>query len=258
MKLKHALTCAALLAAAVAGPLTAQEQTSTSAPAAAVSTPPASTNRQLTFGSLLKSGGWTMWPLGLCSFFGIGLVIYNALVIRPSRMLKPSVVDQIKSAVSDFDVERARSLCASNPAPVTNIIQAGLDRIRGGELHLSSIEKGMEEYSLQEIAGHLQPINYLSVIATISPMIGLLGTVSGMIKAFQAMALGGMGRPELLADNISEALITTATGLIIGIPVMVAYFYFRNRFTAIVAAINRNCGDVLECLNVASRATAEE
>ncbi|HMP72276.1 MAG TPA: MotA/TolQ/ExbB proton channel family protein [Kiritimatiellia bacterium] len=215
--------------------------------------PPPAASRQLTFGSMLQAGGWAMWPLGLCSLFGIGLAIYNGIVIRPARMLKPQIVDQIKNAVHDLDIERARNLCAGNPAPVTNIIQAGLERIKGDELHLESIEKGMEEYSLQEIAGHLQPINYLSVIATISPMIGLLGTVSGMIKAFQAMALGGMGRPELLADNISEALITTATGLIIGIPVMVLYFYFKNRFTAIIAAINRTCGDVLETLNVAGR-----
>lgn len=225
---------------------------------AATETSASAASQQLTIGRMLAAGGWAMWPLGLCSLFGIGLAIYNALVIRPSKMLKPNLVDQIKLAVADLDLERARMLCVSNPAPVTNIIQAGLDRIKGGELHLQSIEKGMEEYSLQEVAGHLQPINYLSVIATISPMIGLLGTVSGMIKAFQAMALGGMGRPELLADNISEALITTATGLIIGIPVMVAYFYFRNRFTAIVAAINRACGDVLESLNVASRSVEEE
>jgi len=253
MNKKHALllflACSSLAAATVFA--------QTNPPETAV-TAPAAASQQLTFGTMLKAGGWTMWPLGLCSLFGIGLAIYNAIVIRPTRMLKPELIEQIKSAVSELDIERARMLCVSNPAPVTNIIQAGLDRIKSGELHLTSIEKGMEEYSMQEVAIHLQPINYLSVIATISPMIGLLGTVSGMIKAFQAMALGGMGRPELLADNISEALITTATGLIIGIPVMVAYFYFRNRFTAIIAAINRTCGDVLESLNVASRAVTEE
>lgn len=250
----------AVLAAILSAlPLFAQEP-STPAPEPAVSAPApaAPAARELTFGNLLKAGGWTMWPLGLCSLLGIGLVIYNGMVIRPARMLKPQVIDQVKTALSDLDIERARNLCASNPAPITNILQAGLDRIKGGELHFTSIEKGMEEFSLQEVAGHMQPINYLSVIATISPMIGLLGTVSGMIKAFQAMALGGMGRPELLADNISEALITTAVGLIIGIPVMVAYFYFRNRFTAIVAAINRTCGDILEQLNVASRVESEE
>ncbi len=259
MKLKSILIAIALLVPLLTVQSPAQETTE-EAPVVQTETSsaPNVANQRLTFGSLLRAGGWTMWPLGLCSLFGIGLVIYNAMVIRPSRMLKPEVIDQIKSAVSDLDIEHARNLCATNPAPVTNIVQAGLDRIKSGELHLTSIEKGMEEFSMQEVAGHLQPINYLSVIATISPMIGLLGTVSGMIKAFQAMALGGMGRPELFADNISEALVTTATGLIVGIPIMVAYFYFRNRFTAIVAAINRTCGDVLEILTVSSRVEAEE
>lgn len=74
-----------------------------------------------------------------------------------------------------------------------------------------------------------QWIHYINVIATVSPMVGLLGTVSGMIGAFQTMSTGGMGRPELLAGNIGEALITTATGLCIGIPAMVAHSYFNNR-----------------------------
>jgi biopolymer transport protein ExbB len=259
MKIKHVLILVAVFASLSLLRATAQnETTETAAVTAAPATETPVASRELTFGKMLKAGGWTMWPLGLCSLFGIGLVIYNGIVIRPDRMLKPAVIDQVKSAVSDLDIERARNLCAANPAPVTNIIQAGLDRIKGGELHLVSIEKGMEEFSMQEVANHMQPINYLSVIATVSPMLGLLGTVSGMIKAFQAMALGGMGRPELLADNISEALITTAAGLIIGIPIMVAYFYYRNRFTAIIAAVNRTCGDVLESLNVASRGVAEE
>ncbi|HMO04642.1 MAG TPA: MotA/TolQ/ExbB proton channel family protein [Kiritimatiellia bacterium] len=259
MKTTRLLPLAAALLLAVASLAIAQPAApEPAAPVAAAAPATPAAGQQLTFGGMLKAGGWTMWPLGLCSLFGIGLAIYNALVIRPSKMLKPEIIDQIKTAVADLDIERARMLCVSNPAPVTNIVQAGLDRIKSGELHISSIEKGMEEYSLQEVATHLQPINYLSVIATISPMIGLLGTVSGMIKAFQAMALGGMGKPELLADNISEALITTATGLIIGIPVMVAYFYFRNRFTAIVAGMNRACGDILESLHAASRGVAEE
>jgi len=224
--------------------------------AATADAPPPIAAQKLTFGQTLKVGGWCMWPLGACSLVGIGLAIYNAIVIRPGRMLKPAVLLQVRDATSALDIEKARTLCAANPSPVTNIIAAGLDRIRGDELHLASIEKGMEEQSLQEIASHMQPINYLSVIASISPMIGLLGTVSGMIKAFQAMAFGAMGRPELLANNIGEALITTAAGLIIGIPVMVAYFFFKNRFTAIVASINRACGDVLESLTVASRTSA--
>ncbi len=246
-KLK-AFFAALALVVCIAAPAFAQDT-------AASDAPPVTAQKQ-TFGQILKTGGWTMWPLGVCSVAGIGLVIFNALVLRGGRMLKPTITAQIKDAAGSFDVERARTLCAANPSPITSIISAGLERIHGDELHLESVEKGMEEQSLQEIARYMQPINYLSVIATISPMIGLLGTVSGMIKAFQAMAYGAMGRPELLANNIGEALITTATGLIIGIPVMVFYFYFKNRFTSIVASINRSCGDILETLATAGRNAA--
>lgn len=226
----------------------------TAAPAAgapADAAAPVMAARQMTFGQTLKAGGWTMWPLGLCSLLGVGLVIYNAIVVRPGRMLRPAIVEQVRGALEQLDIEQARALCVANPAPVCNIIYAGLERIRGETIHSSSIEKGMEESSLQEIAAYLQPINYLSTIGMIAPMLGLLGTVSGMIKAFGAMAFGAMGRPELLADNISEALITTAAGLIIGIPIMVAYYFFKNRFSGIVAAINRSCGNLLETLTVA-------
>jgi len=203
----------------------------------------------LTFMSLLKSGGLVMWPLGLCSLISIGLIIYNGIVIQAPRLLRPDVVEQVRLALDELNFQQARSVCETNSCLITNILNAGFERVKSEDFRLTSIEKGIEDASAEEIAAHLQPINYLSVIATIAPMLGLLGTVAGMIKAFRAMALGGMGRPELLADNIGEALITTATGLIIGIPVMVAYFYFKNRYTGIVSSINRICGNLLEVID---------
>lgn len=93
-----------------------------------------------------------------------------------------------------------------------------------------------------------QWIHYLSVIANVAPMIGLLGTVSGMIGGFQTMATGGMGRPELFAGDIGEALITTATGLCIGIPAMIAHSYFSNRLNTLVVETNRRANQLGESL----------
>jgi biopolymer transport protein ExbB len=106
------------------------------------------------------------------------------------------------------------------------------------------VEKAMEEASVEEISAPFVVIGYLSIIATLAPMVGMLGTVSGMIKAFRNIALGGMGKPELLADNISEALITTAVGLIVGIPAMFAFFFFKSRYTKLTSRIARICGDL--------------
>ena len=88
----------------------------------------------------------------------------------------------------------------------------------------------------------------LSVIGATAPMIGLLGTVSGMIKAFQTIGTQGMGKPEVLAGNIGEALVTTATGLIIAIPAMLFYYSFRNSFIKTAASLGRNVGGLLDTL----------
>ena len=91
-----------------------------------------------------------------------------------------------------------------------------------------------------------QWVTYLNVVASVAPMIGLLGTVSGMISAFQTFGRGGMGRPELLAGDIGEALITTATGLVIGIPAMIAYFVLKNRLNTAMIATAQAGSEVLD------------
>lgn len=207
-----------------------------------------------TLWTLFKLGGWSMWPLALCSVAAIGLAIYNGINLRAAKFLRRDLFTQIRDSVRRLDIAQAKTLCESQPAPISNITHAGLDRIEDGrEVDLESVEKGMEEAAVEEVASHLVPINYLSVIAVIAPMIGLLGTVSGMIKAFSNMATLGMGRPERLADNISEALVTTASGLIVGIPVMVVYFFFKNRYTGHIATINRMSGELLEILKKSLR-----
>lgn len=243
-----AATLAMLLLAMT--PLTAQDAAK-DAPqeAAAPASPP---KKEMTFLQMLEIGGWTMWPLGLCSVAGVALIIWNGMIVRPSKMLDPTAVFEVNTQLAQMDIAGARSRCERSPGLATNVISAGLSRV-DDEIHLSSVEKGMEEAAVEEIGNALVPINYISAVAVVAPMLGLLGTVSGMINAFRAMAVGGMGRPELLADNISEALITTATGLIIGIPTMVAYLYFKNKFTTIVARLSRITGNSMETLSTAVR-----
>jgi biopolymer transport protein ExbB len=219
--------------------------------------PPAATNasaaepvrpqtQEITLGYLWNKGGWCMWPLALCSLVAVGLTIYNGMIVKSSRLLRPDVVDMVYTSIRQLDFKAAQQACIQTPCMIGNIISAGLNRIKGDRLNIESVEKGMEESAVEEFASYLQPINGLSIVATISPMIGLLGTVSGMIKGFHTMALGGMGRPELLADSISEALITTLVGLVIGIPAMVSYFYFKNKYSGIASSVSRVCGDLLE------------
>jgi biopolymer transport protein ExbB len=215
--------------------------------------PAVAPEKSLTLWQLFTIGGWTMWILLVCSIAMIGLIIYNAIALRRAKFLRPDLFQTLRESMINMDLETARQTCEANPTALTNIVNAGIDRITGGHIDLESIERGMEEAATEEVASNLFPINCLSIIAVISPMIGLLGTVSGMIKAFQAMSVGGMGRPELLADNISEALVTTASGLIVGIPAMIAYFFFKNRFTGLLSQMNRMCGELLQRLKQATQ-----
>ena len=106
------------------------------------------------------------------------------------------------------------------------------------------VNEALEERASKVLAGPLVFVQYLQVLASVSPMVGLLGTVSGMVKAFRNIAAQGLGKPELLANNISEALITTATGLLIAIPALMAYFYFKNKYLAASSGIYEQIGSM--------------
>jgi biopolymer transport protein ExbB len=128
-----------------------------------------------------------------------------------------------------------------------------MQRLTDGTLDTESMEKAMEEASVEETSAGLKPINYLSIVAQIAPMLGLLGTVSGMIKAFDKIGQGGMGKPELLAADIGEAMITTATGLIIGIPAMFFYFFLKSKYLSNVSKLARYLGNLTHTLISAGR-----
>ncbi|MCA9185748.1 MAG: MotA/TolQ/ExbB proton channel family protein [Kiritimatiellae bacterium] len=243
-----ALTLMALLA--VITPIRAQQPESPSPVKINVEQ---ASSESTTLLQLFRLGGWSMWFLLAGSIGAIGLGIYNGLNLRTQKFLHPEVYQEILKRLNAFDFEGTRDYCEQQPVAIARIVHAGLDRVSGAELDLESVEKGMEEAATEEVTSGLVPVNYISVIAVIAPMVGLLGTVSGMIKAFGNMASVGMGRPEVLANNISEALITTASGLIVGIPAMIIYFYFKNRYMGLISSLNRMSGDVLETMKQAAK-----
>lgn len=207
---------------------------------------------------IFHAGGWAMYPLAALSILGFALVLYNLMAIRPSRFLAPEVTPQVDEALRSLDVDQARRVCEENPAAITNIINSGLARADVSDFDAEPIKEAIEETATAELSDPFVPINYLSMVGTLSPMLGLLGTVTGMIKGFQAIAGEGMGNPQLLADAISECLITTAAGMIIAIPAMFFYYYFKNRYGKITSQISRIVGDMVFNLgkSVRERGTA--
>ena len=200
-----------------------------------------------------KAGGMTMYPLALCAIACISLVIVNSISIRSKKFAVPADVNELKKLLNDKNVDGAIEYCEKHPTPLTNILGAGLSRVNDKEIDWEAIEVAMEESSMQEMASPYVMVNYLALIASISPMLGLFGTVTGMVKAFNTIAAEGAGSAQKLADNISEALITTATGMMVGIPAMLGYFIFKNQYGKVVSGLSSVVGDILYVFKMSSK-----
>ncbi|MDR0993984.1 MAG: MotA/TolQ/ExbB proton channel family protein [Verrucomicrobiota bacterium] len=189
-----------------------------------------------TLWDIIKTGGWAMWPLGLCSIALVTMCILNMRMVSRKNLIPAGVILPIRAAAAQRDIGQVYALAKAAPNLFTRGLIPGLRKLNTEDPVASKpdMEGAIAEAVSREEAQVGFWINFLSLITGIAPMIGLLGTVSGMIGAFQKIGMGGMGKPELLAANIGEALITTATGLIIAIPAMVAYFIFRNNLSRIV------------------------
>ena len=205
---------------------------------------------QATTKSLLdywKVGGFAMYPIGLCSVAVVGLSIYCAILYKTSKMTQPQLVPILGKALEALDVGKAKSICASAPGVLTNVLSAGLSRVKpDAEINVEEVEKAMEEASVEEVNAGMKPLGYLSIVTQVAPMFGLLGTVTGMIGAFAKLGSGAAGtnQAQVLADNIGEAMITTAFGLIVAIPAMFAYFGFKAHYTANISRISALLGDL--------------
>lgn len=196
----------------------------------------------MTFWQLLISGGWIMLIIALLSVAAVALIVELFLKLRPSLIMPLDFLMTTKEALKSGDVKRAQDLCSLKKGFLANIIRGGLDK---AGYSLKAIQDAMTETGAKEATDLQQRVAYLSSIGTISPMLGLLGTVLGMIKSFNIIAFqAGLGKPTLLAGGVAQALVTTAFGLIVGIPAMGFYFYFRNRLEKIIADAEIVAGDV--------------
>jgi biopolymer transport protein ExbB len=198
-----------------------------------------------------KNGGWAMYPLTMLSVAAFGLIVYNFMAVSVKQLIRPDLLPQIDEALQALDIEKARNICSENPAPSTNIVHAALARVDIYSYDSDQIKEAIEESAAEELANPFVLINYLSVIGSLAPMVGLLGTVSGMVKAFQVIGAEGAANAQALAGNISEALITTASGMIVGIPAMFFFFFFKNKYGKITSRVARVSGDLQFTLTTA-------
>ncbi len=179
----------------------------------------------------IRSGGVIMIPLGICSVLALAIVLERLWNMRRVKIISPDVLVQICHWIGQGVAEEAKALCRRVGTPMTNIVMAGLQSSgqSSTELRVTLEDAGKMEVPVLE-----KNLNWLGVCATVSPLIGLLGTVTGMIKVFRVLALEGPGNPFALAAGISEALVTTATGLMIAIPSLLFYHYFTGKAETLV------------------------
>ncbi len=186
---------------------------------------------------------------------GITLIIFNSIAVRRKAFIKDDVIEPIMQEIQNLNIEGAKSLCDQYKLPVTAILKGGLERIQDDELDIDAIEKGLDENSGIFMSKPFTWINMLNTVGSIAPMIGLLGTVVGMIGAFAVLTSQGMGgeASKQMAGNIGSALWTTAAGLVVAIPCLVAYFLFKTKFGNIVAEVNQVTGSMVFTLVRAAR-----
>ncbi len=177
----------------------------------------------------IKEGGWVMIPIGLCSIATLYLIGDGIIRTSPKKVAPPEHEQQVKELFRHGDYVGAYNFTKENPSPLDNVLRVGISLLGEGK---EIAEEGMVGELSKENSSMQTYISYLSVIGVCAPMIGLLGTVTGMIKAFEKLGSSGIGDPSGLSAAIGEVLVATASGLIIAIPAFGAFYFLRNRAAA--------------------------
>jgi len=188
-----------------------------------------------TFLDYVKDGGWIGHTIILCSIAGVSLSLTYAFQIRKDALVPPELLAQLEELFENEEYEEAYHVCEANPSFLSNIILAGLSKYEEG---YEEMQKAMMEVGDVETQHLYQKISYLSLIAAVSPMLGLFGTVSGMIATFDVIAMSDVQpKPADLAGGISEALVTTYEGLVVAIPMTILFALFRNRVASVIIEV---------------------
>jgi biopolymer transport protein ExbB len=192
-----------------------------------------------------------MWVLLAFSIVALAFIIERFIALRRARINVNEFLAKIRKAlIVNHSVRDAIKICEQYRGPVASIMKAGL--LKYGQPK-EDVEKTIENAALYEMSRLERGLVVLATTANVAPLLGFLGTVTGMIKSFEALAEAGLSNPGLVAAGISEALITTATGLAVAIPVQLAYNYFMSRINKFVRDIETSANMLLETFSEMER-----
>jgi biopolymer transport protein ExbB len=217
------------------GTLMAQDAGTPPAPAAgssegppgeAPATAPAAPPKATTFADMLSQGGFVMYILGLASVCLVWFTIEGFALLRVGKLAPPALIARLKEAFKSGNYQEAWTICKANKCFLSNVLANGLERVGRSK---DAVEFIVEETALRESNDLKTNTTYLSVIGVVSPMIGLTGTVWGMIGAFKALGDNGISNPSLLAGKIGEVLVATMSGLVVAVPAFIFFYVLRAR-----------------------------
>ena len=204
----------------------------------------------LTLAQLMHMGGWLMYVLAALSILGLALIVYYSMVLRERNIAPAAQALRLRELLKERRGRDARELCAQQPTALAAVAAAGLDFLKENPQAKSDVLKEVMESEGSRQAGRMQNmIHYLLDLSAVAPMVGLLGTVIGMLKAFNSVAFDlAKARPMELAGGVGQALITTIAGLIVAIPAMMAYSWFRGRVIKLTGRLEGASTDLLAIL----------
>jgi biopolymer transport protein ExbB len=204
---------------------------------------------------IFLKGGFIMWFILLSSIIGLAVVIDRFIVLRKAKINVPAFMVRIRGFIKKKDISGAISYCMQEKSPVANIVRKGLKKYRYGH---DRVKDAIENAGSQEISKLEKGLSVLASVAGIAPLLGFLGTVTGMISAFMTIQdLAGAANPSDLAGGIWEALITTAFGLIVGIPALAIYNYFLSSVKKLVGEMETVANDVIDVIQEGGKDDAE-
>jgi biopolymer transport protein ExbB len=216
---------------------------------------------------IVKSGGIVMLPIILCSIMAVAITLERLWSLRGQRVVPEELTDKVWQWVENRSLTDKQITALQLHSPLGRVLAAGLSNRHRDRLVMMEAIEDAGRHVMHDLERYL---NTLATIASISPLLGLLGTVMGMIRTFRAITISGIGDPAALAGGIAEALVTTAGGLLVAIPALVSYRYLRGRVDALVIdmekeslrlvqAIDRTTGTrPLAAVEVAEAAEKEE
>lgn len=194
---------------------------------------------------LFIKGGRFMWPLLICAIIGVAFIFERLWTLSRATINTRRFLEKTNLALKESGVTAAADVCTRTRGPIASIFHAGLMKADRG---IADVEKAIEDAGTIEMSFLERGLVWLATIANIAPMLGFLGTVSGMINAFEAIARAGDIEPSLVASGISEALITTATGLAIAIPIQAAHNFFVSKIDKLVIDMEESSNVLLDTL----------